>query len=344
MGKLFIAYAKLFRLSGLAGLSMAPVFGALSLIHLGITINLFTIFLIFLIGILKSIFGFVQNDIFDIEVDRMSEEPDKRPLVSGVITKKIAVIICIICALGAFSIAFIFFYKNHFSFYFAVLSLALAAIFGSIYNMYGKKFASSPFIAALADALLVLLGAYLVSPNGNLSIFTWVIFILVYNQFLFMTIITGGLKDADHDYLMNVKNIAILTGVKITKDKKLFIPISFKILGLIIRFTSAFIIFLPFILYRAYFELWGIILLSIFVVLVLYLSINLLNMKTLDNKKEIIKYFAIQGVLRYSLIPILIVPLIGIIYAFILIIFPLIWYFAVILISGKDIAPNLQSF
>ena len=39
-----------------------------------------------------------------------------------------------------------------------------------------------------------------------------------------MTIVVGGVKDADHDYLLNVKNLATATGVKITKDKKVIIP------------------------------------------------------------------------------------------------------------------------
>lgn len=341
MGKLFLAYARLFRLSGLAGLSMAPVFGALSLIDVGVKIDLLTIFLIFLIGLIKSIFGFVQNDIFDIDVDRLSKNLDERPLVTGLISKKIAILICILCVASLFIITFVFFYRNNISFYFAVLCIILAAIAGSIYNIFGKRFVSSAFIAALADALFVLVGAFLISPNGTLSIFTWVVFILVFNQFLFMTTISGGLKDADHDYLMNVKNIATATGIKVTGDKKLFIPLSFKAFGFGIRLFSAFIIFVPIVFYRANYELWYILLLAILVALVLYLSAKLLNIKTLARRKGMLKIFALQGVLRYSFVPILLIPITGVYYSFLLVVFPLIWYFVITSISGQDIAPNL---
>jgi len=270
----------------------------------------------------------------------LSKDLSQRPLVTGIISKKIAYLICIICVVLVFLICFIFFYKNNISFYLGILCIVIATIAGSIYNIYGKKFALSPFIAALADALFVLVGAYLISPDGNLSIFTWVIFILVYNQFLFMTIIPGGIKDADHDYLMNVKNIAIATGVKLTKEKKLFIPLSFKAIGLFIRFFSSIIVFLPFVFYEFIFELWQIALLLILVIIVLYLSVELLNIKTL-GKKEITKYFAVQGVLRYSIVPILLLPLISSYYVLVLLFFPLIWFFIVTAISGQDIAPNL---
>jgi len=38
-------------------------------------------------GIFKSIFGFVSNDYFYIEADRLSKENEKIPLVKGTISK-----------------------------------------------------------------------------------------------------------------------------------------------------------------------------------------------------------------------------------------------------------------
>jgi len=46
MGQLFLAYTRLFRLSGLVGLSLAPVFGDLSLINIGVKIDFLSIFLV----------------------------------------------------------------------------------------------------------------------------------------------------------------------------------------------------------------------------------------------------------------------------------------------------------
>jgi len=342
MPNLLSEYSTLIRLPGLGAFSMAPVFGALSLMEIGVIIEFKDIFLIFLIGLFSAIYSFVSNDIIDIEVDKLSKETKIRPLVTGVIPKKIALLISIICVVGVFIIAFTFYYRNQISFHLGLVCIILAAVFGTIYNVYGKKFATSAFVAALSEAFLVLVGAFMLSPDGTLSIFTWIIVILIFNQVLFMTAVIGGVKDAGHDFLRNVKTLALAFGVNVTKDKKLFIPASFKAFGLGIRFISAFIVFVPFAFYRAEFEIWQIVLLTLFVVGVLYSGIKLLNIKTLETTKELVRLAGLQGSLRYSLIPIMLIPVFGLLPAIILIIFPLIWYIISMPLSGKKFLRQLM--
>lgn len=341
MTRLLFEYAKLLRLQGLGGLSLAPVFGALSLTDVGVFVDLKFIAILLLLGVLKSIFGFVQNDYADIEVDKLSEETKNRPLVTGTISKRAAIIICIICVIATFIIVFTI-YRNHITFYLAILLIIISAIIGSIYNYWGKKFIASAFIAALADAIYVLVGAYLISSEISLNIFTWVIFILIYTQFLFMTIVVGGVKDADHDYLLNVKNLAIASGVKITKDKKVIIPISFKAFGLGVRFLSSIVVFVPFVFFGADFELWQIILLALFVASVLILTVKLLNVKSFEKMDELTKLAGLQGILRYCFVPVLLIPVIGLLYAILLILFPLIWYIIFTPLSGKKLFGQLM--
>jgi len=342
MARLLFEYAKLIRLAGLGGLSLAPVFGALSLKDIGIVIDLKIIGPLLLLGIFKSIFGFVQNDYADIEKDKVSEETKQRPLVTGIISKKAAILICAICVIGTFIIVFTFFYKNLSSFYLGILCILLSALIGSIYNFYGKKFYASPFIAALADASYVLVGAFFVSPTGTFSIFTWVIFILVYNQFLFMTVVVGGAKDADHDYLTNVKNLALASGVKVTNDKKVFIPLKFKAFGLGIRLISSFVVFVPFAFYEKNYQIWEILILVLLVISVLFLTVKLLNVKSLEKREDVIKLAGLQGFLRYAYVPILLLPVIGSTYTFILLAFPLLWYVISTPFTGKKLFGNLM--
>ena len=342
MARLLFEYTKLIRLTGLGGLSLAPVFGVLSLVDIGTILDIRIIGLLLLLGIFKSIFGFVQNDYADIELDRLSYETKTRPLVTGIISKKAAILICAICFIGTFIIVFTFFYKNQSSFYLGVLCILLSALFGSIYNFYGKKFSASPFIAALADALYVLVGAFFVSPTGTLSIFTWVIFILVYNQFLFMTIVVGGVKDADHDYLMNVKNLALASGVKVTDDKKVFIPLKFKAFGLGIRLISSFVLFVPFIFYGKEYQIWEILILALIAISVLFLTVRLLNIKSLENRDETVKLAGLQGILRFAFVPFLLLPLIGLIYTLLLLLFPLVWYIIFTPFTGKKLFKELM--
>jgi len=339
MGQRFIAYARLLRLSGLIGFSMAPVFGALSII--GVSVSLFTLCLLLFIGILKTIHGCVMNDLFDIEVDRLSSDPNRRPLVTGEISKRTAWSISVITVIVTYLILLGYFYNGQLSFLYCIIIVTIGAVIGNIYNKYGKRFIGSDFLVGFSEALFVLVGGYLVAPNGILSIFTIVIFLLIFTQYLFMNMIIGGMKDADHDYLLKAKNVAIRTGVKVSKDKKLHLPKSFITIGLSIRFFSAFLVFIPFIFFNESFQTWEIILMSIPISIVLILTFKLFSLKDLANRKKVLGLFAVQGVLRYSYVPFLLTPLIGLLNALVLLVLPLIWFFLVTIFSGQDIAPNL---
>jgi len=321
MRNIIFDYARLLRLPGLGGLSIAPVFGAISV---GVY-DIKTLLLVFLIGAFSAIYGFVLNDYVDVEVDKLSKDLTNRPLVKGTISKNIALLICAICVIGAFTIIFVFFYKNQLSFYLGVLIILLTAVLGSIYDLFGKKFVGSDFLVALSEALLVLLGAFIVLENGTVNIITWIIFILTFNQLLYMNAVVGGLKDVDHDYLKGVKNIALTSGVKVKKDKTLFVPLSFKVFGWGIRVFSAVILFFPILFYNVHYEIWQILLLVIFVLGVLLLSMQFLTLKKFDRRR-IRKLIMSQALLRYSLVPLMLIPFIGLISTVILMLFPFIWY------------------
>ncbi len=339
MGRAFIAYARLFRLSGLIGFSMAPVFGALA--QVGIDIPLLTVFLLLSLGVFKSIHGCVMNDIFDIEVDKLSDDPNRRPLVTGEISKTKAYLISLLTIILAFGVLFGYFYKNQPSFYYSIICIVIAAAIGNIYNKYGKKFIGSDFLVGFSEALFVLVGAYLVTPTEELSVLTWAVFFLIFTQYLFMNMIIGGLKDADHDYLFKAKNVAIKTGVKVSKDKTLYLPKSFLGIALIIRIFSASMVFIPFAFFNETFKIWEISLMVILVSIVLLLTVQVLRLKTLKNRKKILGLFAVQGVLRYSYIPFLLMPIIRLPYSLVLIGLPLLWFVIITIFSGQDIAPNL---
>jgi 4-hydroxybenzoate polyprenyltransferase len=342
MPNLIFEYARFFRLPGLGGLSIAPIFGAISLMDVGVHISLTAFFVLFIFGILKSIFGFVLNDYADLELDRLSDDINNRPLVKGTISKRAALGICYFCIIGAFVILFVYFNKNP-TFYLGIGCLVLALIFGTIYNLYGKRFMSSAFIAAAADALIVLVAAFVVSPDGILSIFTWIIVILLFLQFLFMTTVVGGIKDADHDYMMNVKNIALVSGVKVDKEKKIFMPLKFKVYGYGIRFLSVFFVFVPFVFFGIEFELWQILLLILLVLLVLLLTVKMLTIKTFKpTDPKILQLFGLQGILRYFFVPVMLIPVIGLLNGLILMIFPIIWFIISIPLSGKKISQPVE--
>lgn len=321
-------YLVLLRFPGLGGLAIPPVIAAVSV---GIFDPL-TLVLLFLLGSYSSIFGFVLNDFIDVEVDKKSKELKDRPLVSGAISKQAALWICFTMIMLTFLTFFILFYGEVVTFYrlLSVFCILIAWILGSIYDVYGKKIFASDILVALSVAFIFLIGAF--ALNKEPTLFTWVIFILTFNNLFHMNAIEGGIKDADHDVYMNVNNIALRSGVTV-KQEKLFIPLSFKILGLGVRLSSIILLFLPFIMFQQPYYVWQLILLGLSSLGVLFFSIRLLSLKQF-NRNKIRKFISIQSFLRYSLVPLMLLSIIGIIPAVILIVLPIIWYIVFTPLTG----------
>ena len=313
------AYAKLLRLPGIGALGIPTVIGALTV---GVT-DLYNLILVFIIGAIACVYGFVLNDYADIELDKLVDVLHKKPLVSGEVSKNGALITTIFLMLLAFLFMSILWYGQTIDIYkiMAIMCIVIAGFLGTIYDLYGKKIIASDFLVALSVALIFLFGAL---SFGKPNVITWVIFALTFNNLLYMNAIQNGIKDADHDYKMGVNNIALNSGVKV-RGENLFIPTGFKAFGMGIRFFSAVLLFVPFLFFNYDFYLWQIIILAVFTVLFLVISTRLLNMKTFDRNK-IRKIIGVQSFLRYSLVPIMLISFIGIWYSIILIIFPILWY------------------
>ncbi|UCF12389.1 MAG: UbiA family prenyltransferase [Thermoplasmatales archaeon] len=313
------AYAKLLRIPGLGALAIPPVIAAITV---GV-FDLHKLLILFFIGALAAIYGFILNDYADVELDKLIKELHGKPLVSGDISRKNAITICIFCILFSFLFIFILWYGSTLDSYkfAALLCILLAGFFGSIYNLYGKKFVGSDFLVAVSMSFVFLFGAL---SLGVPTILTWIIFILTFNQTLHMNAVEGGIKDSDHDFIMGVNNIALRSGVKVDGNK-IFIPQHFKAFGMGIRLFSAFLLFVPFVFFGYEYNLGQIIVLTVAALGVIYFNIKLLYIKTFD-REAIRKYIGLQSFLRYSLVPIMLVSIIGIYYSIILIVFPIVWY------------------
>ncbi|MFW6149461.1 MAG: hypothetical protein ACOC6D_06355, partial [Atribacterota bacterium] len=159
---------------------------------------------------------------------------------------------------------------------------------------------------------------------GRPTMLIWIIFLLTFNQTLHMNAVEGGIKDSDHDFVMGVKNIALGSGVKVEGDK-IFIPSHFKAFGMGIRLFSAFLLFTPFVFLGNEYYLWQIVVLALATIGMIYFSLKLLFIKVFD-REVIRKYIGLQSFLRYSLVPLMLIPFIGILYSVILIFFPIAWY------------------
>ncbi len=334
MSSIISDYVKLLRLPGLGGLATPAIFGAISA---GVT-DLPILAILLLIGAFSVIYGFVLNDYADVEIDKLTSELHERPLVKGTISKKTAVFICFLCVIGAYLTITLLYYKNEITYFrlLAVICITSAGILGSIYNLYGKKIIGSDFLVAISNGLLVLFGALAVTQESTINIVTWIIFLLTFNQLLYMNAIEGGLKDADHDYKINVKNIALRTGVKVDKKDMFVVPNIFKVFGLGIRFFSAFLVFVPFVFFGYPYEIWQIAILLLLIIGVFYSTIKMLNMKKF-NRSKLRKLITSQAYLRYSMVPIMLVSIIDIWGGLVLIFYPILWYILLAPLSGEKL-------
>lgn len=329
MGKLS-GYAKLLRLPGIGALGIVPVIGAL-------TVGIFDIYkltLVFVVGAFSCIYGFILNDYIDLELDKLVSDLKKKPLVSGVVSKKSAIAISIFLIMSTFLIISILYYDQTIDKYKigAIACIVIAGILGSIYDIYGKKIVGSDFLVAISVSLVFLFGAL---SFGKPNVITWIIFALTFNNILYMNAIQNGLKDADHDYKMKVKNIALVSGLKVRGDN-IQIPLSFKTFGISIRLSSSILLFLPFLLFDYPYYLIQITFLMLFTIVFMVLSYSFLTINKFDRSK-IRKIIGIQSFLRYSLVPIMLISIVGFYAALILIVIPIAWYILFTPLIGEKI-------
>jgi len=320
------AYIKFLRIPGLGGLAIPPIFGALSVGVYGI----YDLSLLFIIGSMAAIFGFVLNDYADVELDGLIPELNQKPLVRGDISQKMAITICFVTTIIAFFMAFFMWNNEVLTDHrmAAMAMISLAWLLATIYNLFGKRIIASDLFVALAMSLLVLFGGL---AFDILGVLTWTLFVLTFNQTLHMNAVEGGIKDADHDYLMGVNNLALNAGVSVT-GKQLYIPPVFKGFGLSIRLISSVMVFVPFYFGTNYYS-WQIALLASLLVGVMYIETQLLWLNTFDRSR-IRKLIAAASFLRYAVVPVMLMATIGIIGGVVLAILPMAWYVAFSPLTG----------
>ena len=309
-------YAKLIRLQSL-GVSTPPVVGALAITGQSLALNDFLV--LFFIGLLSQVFGFVLNDFADIELDKTSHYLSERPLVKGTISKKevyLILIVCFILGMGATAL-----YFQNFS---VMILLLIITILGSAYDLYGKRFVGSDFLVAGATAMLCLLGALAIRKDSQpLPLIAWIVIITAFIQMLYMNIIDGGMKDADHDYKAHTKTLAVVLGVK--ANGGLVISRSFKMLAICLRSISVMLLLIPFLINDPRFHLWQLILFVPLAFGTFYFSIKMLQLSTFQREK-IGNLIRIQEILRYTLVPIVLMGYIGLGWTLLLIFLPFVWY------------------
>jgi 4-hydroxybenzoate polyprenyltransferase len=281
---------------GLTG--VAPVLGAVAMWNIAETAPI-NLVILFIIGCLAHIYGFVINDIVDIKIDKLSVELYARPLVSGHITVKKAKYFAINCMILSFIMSIIFFRETT-DFIIPLFVLLIAYILATIYDVASKKYPGMDIFVASAVFLLIIFGAYTV---GNPTTLAWIIALIGALQVIFMNMINGAIKDIDHDVAGKATTLAIKLGAK-TQGKNISLPLSFKAIGYGVEISRVFCIFVPFIFLSMSYHLWQIFLLIIFIVINFFFIYQLFSVKTF-NRKKIRNFIGVIVIFMYATTPIM---------------------------------------
>jgi len=309
-------YAKLIRIQSF-GFATIAIIGALTTI--GEKIEYFQFLILFFIGILLTIYSFVLNDYKDLQLDKISEELNERPLVKGTISLKTAKYLMIICLFLIFFLHILYCRKQLTS-----LILIITIFLGTLYNLYSKRFVGSDIFIAGELAFLCLYGAFAVSNNiQDVNGLSWIVALIIFFHVYFANAIAGGLKDIKSDMKTGAKKITLYLGVDV--NEKIIISRKFKAIAFLIKFIMFILVFTPFIFFNLTFWYWQIILLIFFIILNIRTTIKILTIKNF-NKKQIIVFTGRDVFISFCIILIMMMCYSGFFWTFLLITLPLIWF------------------
>jgi len=329
-----IGYLQLLRLQTAATTALTPVIGALTMGQR----DIFLLFILFIIGFLYHIYGFVLNEYIDVDVDKKSEDLKKKPLISGIVPKSHALFIVLS---SCFFICLITIY--YFRFILPILFLLFAILFGGIYDFFGKKIPGLDFVLGLGFFFICLMGASTVTYD--FTILTYIVCSIYFIHITFMNSVEGGIKDADHDYLAGAKTIATIMGVSV-KNQTLVITKKFLVFTCFLKFIFIGLIVLLFIqpeigLFNYDKNIIQLIFIVFFCIVIFFTMYKFLKI-TLFDRQKLKKLFSFHEMSSYFVFIISLSSLIKLWSTVFLIFLPFFWYILFnFILYGKFLQPQV---
>ena len=329
-----LEYFRLIRPQGAVSTAVVIIIGYLIMMGPHDLINLS---ILFIIGVLGHIFGFVLNEYFDTIIDRESEYLKEKPLVSEAIPRNHALFIALFSCICVYVLTIIFFWSL-----FPLIFLSLAFLSGVIYDIMGKKIPGSDLFIGFSSFFGCLFGASIVSIH-----FTNLVYIISLSVFIFIVFcnaVVGGLKDADHDSLAGAKTTATRMGVKV-ENGKMLITKKFKLFSYAL--DLAFITLIILAVFQPEISLWQsgqyliLIIMLILMAIVIVTLYKFLNLSRFERPR-LYRLFLLNGTASYLIVPIVLFPIIGLNIMLILLVIPTAWLLMCnLILYGKPVQPQL---
>ncbi len=319
----------------LAGFSFVSVIGAMTVCGTAIAIS--DIFMLFTFNALLVIFGFIHNDYEDLEIDKRLPELSNRPLVNGSISPKQALYCSVILFILPLMLAHLYFNNYRTSFlFFSALTLA------AMYNKFSKSILGADIFYGLSSGALFLFGASAVSQGqSSFSVFTLLMTLVMVLEHLFFNIASGQLKDVRFDRQAGIKTLAV--ALSRVENGVTHIQPAFKALCFSIKIITYSVIFSLFFFSILPIYTWQITLLVLFTCGSFFLTITLLN-TPIEQRDKILEYSRKQEMFSKSLIPMVLLPQIGIVWLLLFTIGPVIWFSFFNYMLNREFLGNPKTF
>ena len=326
-------YIKLMRPYGAFLLPLIVVFGALC----NGQFNFSPLLGLFIIGIFAHIFGAVQNDYFDIEIDKKSEYVSERPFVKGIVSRKGALFLILFSFFASIILAYVLFFTM-----LSFLTLLLSSFLVTLYNKYSKRMPGMEYVLGAGVCAFGLFGALTVSDVLSPLVIFIVLFVLM--KYVFNVGVSANLKDVKYDSKRGIKTTPMILGVTVIDDE-LRIPAVFTIYAFSIKGILIGIALMPFLTGYVSMFLYSfpvpIVCFSILSTLLIYTLWKMLS-TPLSERDTMILYAGIHELLTYFLVPVVLmsylVENINIFAPILLIVVPPLWIaFTLRVVFGKKV-------
>jgi 4-hydroxybenzoate polyprenyltransferase len=309
-------YAKLGRVHSAVLSGLTPVLGALSV---GI-LEFETLIILFLIGFCTHIYGFAFNEYMDVDLDRKSKLLSDKPLVKGTISKHAAIAYALSGVIFGYILTMVLIITQQSNPMVVILLYSLSWVSIGVYDLASKSVRYSDLALAFWTGSLCLFGGYAVSkqPGPLLFIIAGLAFFQLYIQN-----ILAGLKDIPQDKAGSGTTTPLRFGVSHHLNY-LVVPLRFQTYIYGLKFVHLFIVFIPFI-----FSWLTVSILKIFVIflflLIDYLLVVYMFNSPVFNRNKLLRAIGLHEILSYSIVPIMIIEIIGFEGAVFLIVLPIVW-------------------
>ena len=328
-------YIKLIRPYGILFIGFTPVFGALC----NGQFDAFRLSLLLIIGVLGHIFVFVQNDYYDIEIDRQSKYVVQRPLTTGVLSRTQARLLFLGSCFISVVLAVIFFFSIR-----SFIVLLLSFLLMTLYNRYSKCVPGMEYVLGAAVFMYGMFGALTISDE--ISAFAIIISCVGFLQWVFSVGVSANLKDVEFDTKLGIRTTPVVFGVYV-HGNQLKKPLRFIVYTYAIKGAHLLVALLPFFLGYTSIVLNGypIPLVGFFVIAFLLLFTTKGTLTTsLKERNLMLRYEGAHEGFALLLVPFVLLSYlvnhIGVLPTFLLIVLLILWpLFCLRLLFGKTLIP-----